>query len=174
MSRRAARFVRLGLATAAFALLVAGCSDQKNNEPRAPNPIETTVKVTNEKVVVSPRRFNYGEGEGLDQPQSAVEAQAEERGERVTTPTQTAPPTSADQPVILTIANLSAYNISLVIEGPVDASSDRIASGETGRLKVSLRTGRYTVTAKGIEGAATSSLDIGPERRSAQNDLLLP
>jgi hypothetical protein len=162
------------MAAIAVGLLGAGCSDQKKNELRVPNPVESTVKVTDEKVVVSPSRFDYGQGAGLAQPQNAVEAQAEARGETVTAQTQTAPPTSADQPMILTIANLSTHDVSLVIHGPVDATSDRIAAGETGRLKVSLRTGRYRVSAAGIRGAAPGTIDIGPARASAQNDLLLP
>jgi hypothetical protein len=155
-------------------MLLAGCGGQKANLPRVPNPVESTVKVGNNEVVVSPSRLDFGTGEGLTVPQSAVEAQAEEAGKKITVPTQEPPPTKADQPIVFTIANISDKDVSLVIRGPRSALSSEIPAGETGRLKVALPTGHYTVSAAGLTDARPGTLDIGPERTSAQNDLLLP
>ncbi|MDX6662923.1 MAG: hypothetical protein QOG09_1025 [Solirubrobacterales bacterium] len=173
MSRGAARSVSLACACA-VALAAVGCGDQKANDPRPPIAVETTVKVNDQEVLVSPNRFDYGQGEGLTTPANIVEAQAEARGEKVPPHTQTAPPTLADQPVVLTIVNLSNHPIALAIKGPTTATSARIAAGETGSLKVALRTGKYRVTALGLKSAKAGSMDIGPARHSSQNDLLLP
>jgi hypothetical protein len=76
--------------------------------------------------------------------------------------------------VNFSIANQSSGDASLTLQGPVDASSTPIPAGGTGNLKVDLKTGDYAVSAGSHSGAAPQVLSVGPERRSAQNDLLLP
>jgi hypothetical protein len=73
-----------------------------------------------------------------------------------------------------TIANQSATDASLTLNGPVNAISDPIPAGGTGGLKVDLQSGNYQVTAGRRSPARPTLLSVGPERRSAQNDLLLP
>jgi hypothetical protein len=168
MSRR----IILGGLTAV--LLLAGCGEQTRNEARAPNPVQTTVKVTNFKIVISPDTFNLDEAAGLRQPPSAPEAQAEQEGETITTPTQTAPPTNLDQPVEITIANLSNQALELELKGPITVTSNEVPAGGTGLFKVALKTGTYKVSARGDFRPLPGKLKIGPLRRSAQGDLLLP
>jgi hypothetical protein len=156
-------------------LLLAGCGEQKKNEARAPNPVQTTVRVTDAKVTVSPDTFNFAEAAGLKQHQSAPEAEAEQRGETISTPTQTEPPTEMDQPVELAIINLSNQPMNLEVTGPgADATSKDIPARGTGLLKVTLGTGTYKVVARGDFRPKPAKLKIGPLRHSAQGDLLLP
>ena len=169
MSRR----IILGGLTAA--VLLTGCGGKTPNEARAPNLVQTTVKVTDFKVVVSPNTFDVTEAAGIKQEPSAPEAEAAQQGETVSTPTQTQPPTSADQPVDLTIINLSNQQFNLEVTGPgTDATSKIVPAGGTGLLKVTLGTGTYTLRARGDFRPTPDKLKIGPLRESAQGDLLLP
>jgi hypothetical protein len=72
------------------------------------------------------------------------------------------------------IANQSSGDAALTLRGPTDAVSDVIPAGGTGNLKAALKTGDYQVTAGPRSTAPPELLSVGPERRSAQNDLLLP
>ena len=73
-----------------------------------------------------------------------------------------------------TIANLTRNDTgSLVIHGPVDATSDSIAPGDAETIKLQMKTGNYEASADGI-AARPFSFTVGPERPSGQNDLLLP
>jgi hypothetical protein len=164
-------------AVAAVALLapLTGCGGSQANDPRAPNPIQTTVSITDQKVVVSPNRFGFGEQQGLVHAPSAAEVQAENAGETVTATVQEAPPkTDADQILVFSIANLSGHEATLQIKGPVEATSDVIPAGGTGNMQVAFKTGEYVVTAEGDFNPKPGKISMGPERHSAQNDLLLP
>ena len=76
--------------------------------------------------------------------------------------------------VTVTISNQSQDPAALVLEGPTDAASDEIPAGGTGSLKTTLEEGDYVVTAGESSRAGEGSLAVGPERESAQNELLLP
>jgi len=76
--------------------------------------------------------------------------------------------------VTVTISNQSQDAAALVLEGPTDASSDEIPAGGTGSMKTTLEEGDYVVTAGANSRAGESGLAVGPERESAQNELLLP
>ncbi len=76
--------------------------------------------------------------------------------------------------VNFSIANQSAADASFTLAGPVNTSSDSIPAGGTGNLKVDLKAGDYEATAGDKSAARPFLLSVGPERRSAQNDLLLP
>lgn len=73
-----------------------------------------------------------------------------------------------------TIANLSADPIEFTISGPSDAASTPIPPGGTGNLKTTLAEGTYEVTAGADAAPRSDRLEVGPERPSAQNELLLP
>jgi hypothetical protein len=60
----------------------------------------------------------------------------------------------------------------LVLEGPTDEASSEILGGGTGSLKIALEEGTYDVTDD--DGARLTELEVGPERESSQNELLLP
>lgn len=75
--------------------------------------------------------------------------------------------------VNFTIANLTNETGSLAIHGPVSADSDQIAPGDTGTIKVNLKTGSYEASVDGF-AVRPFSFTVGPERPSGSNDLLLP
>ena len=75
--------------------------------------------------------------------------------------------------VNFTVANLTDRTGTLAIHGPVDAGSDEIPPGAAETLKVQMQTGTYEASVSGI-GVRPFSFTVGPERPSAQNDLLLP
>jgi len=56
---------------------------------------------------------------------------------------------------------------------PTDEASDEILPGGTGSMKVALEEGAYVVST-GVSDPRESSLEGGPERKSSQNELLLP
>jgi hypothetical protein len=72
-----------------------------------------------------------------------------------------------------TISNQSTEPAALVLEGPTDEASDEIPPGGTGSMKVALEKGDYVVST-GMSDLRESSLEVGPERKSSQNELLLP
>lgn len=73
----------------------------------------------------------------------------------------------------ITISNQSQEPAVLVLEGPTDDQSDEITAGGTGSMKVALEEGDYTVSAEDSDARETK-LEVGPERETSQNDLLLP
>lgn len=73
-----------------------------------------------------------------------------------------------------TITNLSADPAEFTISGPTDDASYEIPPGATGNLKTTLAEGTYEVTAGEDAGPRSDQLEVGPERPSAQNELLLP
>ena len=75
--------------------------------------------------------------------------------------------------VNFTIANLTNETGSLAIHGPVTADSDPIAPGDTGTIKVNLKTGSYDASVEGFD-VRPFSFTVGPARPSGKNDLLLP
>lgn len=72
------------------------------------------------------------------------------------------------------ISNQSDDPATLVLEGPIDDASDEIAPGATGDMKTTLEEGDYIVSAGEDSNLRESELQVGPERESSQNELLLP
>ena len=75
--------------------------------------------------------------------------------------------------VNFTIANLGDTEASIAIDGPTTDESDEVAPGGTTILKTEVSTGDYEAEALGTE-ASPFQFEVGPERESAQDDLLLP
>ena len=73
----------------------------------------------------------------------------------------------------ITISNQSQEPAVLLLEGPIDDESGEIVPGGTGDMKLELEEGSYRVSAQDSD-ARSSKLEVGPERKSSQNDLLLP
>ncbi len=71
------------------------------------------------------------------------------------------------------IANLDDTAATFAINGPTEAVSDEIPARGNNSLKTELETGSYEASADGVE-ARPFSFEVGPERESGQNDLLLP
>lgn len=133
-----------GLVCATFAM--AGCGGEGDfaNEPRPPSPINVTASITDEKITVSPRSFGAG-------PVVMIIANQTDEAQRVTVET--------DQ--------LAADNPGL------KQSTAPINPNGTATLKVLMSEGRYTVSVEGA-GIDGTSLRVGEQRPSSQDQLLLP
>jgi hypothetical protein len=75
--------------------------------------------------------------------------------------------------VNFTIANLTTKPGTLTIQGPVDANSNEIPPAAAETVKVDMKTGSYEASVDGI-AVRPFNFTVGPERPSAQNELLLP
>jgi hypothetical protein len=71
------------------------------------------------------------------------------------------------------IANFEDTPATFAIDGPTEAVSEEIPARGNNRLKTQVDTGSYEASADGVE-ATPFSFQVGPERESGQNDLLLP
>jgi hypothetical protein len=138
------------IATAAVVLGVAiglaACGNEKEyaNDPRPPSPINVGASISDQGVLVSPRRMGGG-------------------------------------PVVLVATNQSGDAQTLTIQ-PVrledgqagtKGSTQEIEPTGTDDLKITLRQGVYLVRT-GDSAIKPARIVVGPERESAQNQLLLP
>lgn len=103
-------------------------------------------------------------------PASPVEVTAVITDKRVTVSPD--PPGAGE--VVITISNQSGEPARLTFNGPTEASSNEIIAGGTGSLTVDLKTGTYEASAGAAIGTKPDEVLVGPDRPSAQNDLLLP
>ncbi|MGZ8634990.1 MAG: hypothetical protein ACXWZZ_14205 [Solirubrobacteraceae bacterium] len=131
----------------AGALALGGCGSSSadyKNDPRPPGPIVITGYIDDQRVSVSPRSLGAG-------PISLIVTNQ----------------TGASQRVTLESADA-------VGAGPgLKQVTAPISPRDTATLKANVRPGRYTVHVAG--GAIRAArLQVGPERASAQNDLLQP
>jgi hypothetical protein len=76
--------------------------------------------------------------------------------------------------VNFTISNQSRDPATFTLTGPTDESSGPIPPGGVGILKAALEEGSYDAGAGDQSGARPGTLEVGPERRTSQNELLLP
>jgi hypothetical protein len=78
-------------------------------------------------------------------------------------------------PIVLLASNQSGASHQLTIDGPrLRQSVGPINPQDTATLKVTVRPGDYTVAADGTAAVRPAKLTVGPERPSAQNELLQP
>ena len=141
------RMMRTGaMATPLAIVALAGCGGggDYRNDPRPPAAILLTASISDQRVSVSPRRFGAG-------PISLVVVNQ----------------TSAAQRVTLESADRAGSGPGLKqVTAP-------ISPRDTATLKADVQPGRYSVHVGG-DGIAGAALRVGPERASAQNDLLQP
>ena len=147
------RGVRLGsrvegvLAVAVMAVGFAACGSETadyTNKPRPPAPISVTAAIDGKRVRVSPATFGGG-------------------------------------PVVFIISNQSGAAQKVTFEtdelgaehGGIRRSTGSIGPRSTGQLKVDAPEGTYTLSASG-GSIAPAAVEVSAQRRSAQNDLLLP
>jgi hypothetical protein len=76
--------------------------------------------------------------------------------------------------VVMTISNQSADPVEIGVEGPTGGEGPTIAPGQPGNFKFNFEEGEYVVSAGEESQARDALLEVGPERASSQNDLLLP
>ena len=142
--RRTAAHASLAVAVV---LAVGGCGSSSadyKNDPRPPGPIVITGYISDQRVSVSPRSFGAG-------PVSLI----------VTNQTGTA------QRVTLESAGAAGT-------GPgIKQVTAPISPRDSATLKVDVKPGSYSVHVGG-DAIRAARLRVGPERKSAQNDLLQP
>ena len=130
----------------AVGLALAGCGeDDFENEPRPPVPKQLTGVITDEKVTVSPNELGAG-------------------------------------PVVITVSNQTEASHTVTLEssddGTIREQVGPINPLDTATLQRTLDPGTYTVSA-GSETAVPkeiqpAKLNIGQERKSGSDELLLP
>jgi hypothetical protein len=129
---------------AALALSSCGGGGDYDNKLRPPSPINITAFVSDKAVSVSPSEFGAG-------------------------------------PIVLIVTNQSAKAQDLTIETDqlsastpgVKQSTGPISPRGTGRLKIDVKSGSYTVHT-GSDAIQPAKLTVGAERASAQNQVLQP
>jgi hypothetical protein len=78
-------------------------------------------------------------------------------------------------PITLLVSNQSTASQTLTIDGPrVRQSVGPINPEDTATLKVTVGSGEFALAADEASGLKPAKLEVGPERPSAQNQLLLP
>ena len=138
---------------AAFALASCGEEDFKN-DPRPPAPIELTARIADDVVNISPHTAGQV-GAGLATITISIQSQ---------------------DPAVLVLEGPSdeSQPPQCASAGPeVAACSGEVVAGGTGDMKVNLQEGDYTISAQD-SSALAAKLEVGPERATSQNDLLLP
>jgi hypothetical protein len=142
--RRTAALAPLAVAAV---LALGGCGSSSadyKNDPRPPGPIVITGYISDQRMSVSPRSFGAG-------PVSLI----------VTNQTGTA------QRVTLESAGAAGT-------GPgIKQVTAPISPQDTATLKVDVKPGSYSVHVAG-DAIRAARLKVGPQRASAQNDLLQP
>jgi hypothetical protein len=129
---------------AALALAGCGATADSHTDPRPPAPIVLTASISDQRVSVSPRRFGAG-------PISLI----------VTNQTKTA-------------QRVTLESVEEAGQGPgLKQQTAPISPQDTATLKADVDPGRYSVHVAG-DAIAAANLRVGPERPSAQNDLLQP
>jgi hypothetical protein len=145
--RRTTRTGAMALPSAiAAAIVLAGCgaTADSRTDPRPPSPIVLTASISDQRVSVSPRSFGAG-------PISLI----------VTNQTKTA-------------QRVTLESVEAAGQGPgLKQETAPISPRDTATLKADVDPGRYSVHVTG-DGIAAAALRVGPERNSAQNDLLQP
>ena len=130
----------------AAGLALGGCGeDDFENEPRPPVPKQLTGVITDERVTVSPRALGAG-------------------------------------PVVITVSNQTEASHTVTLEsasgGNIREQVGPINPLDTATIQRTLEPGRYTVSAGSERAVAReiepATLNIGEERESGSDELLLP
>ena len=137
---------RIAVAAVGLSLLASACSEEDDyaNRSRPPSPIVISASISPERVSVSPREFGAG-------PVTLIVTNQTESSQEITLETDEI---GGDAPGI-------------------EQRSGPINPGDTASLKADLAEGSYRVGVDG-SGIGASSLRVGAQRESAQNDLLQP
>ena len=78
-------------------------------------------------------------------------------------------------PMTLLISNQSGAAQTLTVDGPrLRRSAGPIPPDDTATVKVTMGTGEFTISAEDSAGLEPATVQVGPPRDSAQNELLLP
>lgn len=136
----------LAPAVVLVAMLVVGCGGGSSykNNPRPPAPLNITASVSNAGIAVSPTSFGAG-------------------------------------PIVLIVTNQTAASQEITFESNelggskpgVTQTTEPINPRGTGQLQVDVTEGQYRVRAANAD-IAPATITVGPQRQSAQNQLLQP
>jgi hypothetical protein len=131
----------------AGALVIGGCGNDNDykNDPRPPSPINVTAFVGAKRVSVSPNAVCAG-------PIVVIVTNQSNSSQDVTFQTS--------------VAGSGGKNEVAQSTGPINP-------GDTGQIKLDVVQGKYVVKT-GDDGVQPAAVAVGPERASAQNDLLQP
>ena len=78
-------------------------------------------------------------------------------------------------PITLLVSNQSGASQTLTVDGPrLRRSVGPINPQDTATVRLRVQPGEYTLSAEESAGLREGKLTVGPDRPSAQNDLLLP
>jgi hypothetical protein len=75
--------------------------------------------------------------------------------------------------VNITVANLSDVPVRFTLTGPKQTATPEIQPGDPGNLEVELPQGSYEASAEG-SGVKPATVEVGPQRESSRNKVLLP
>ena len=130
----------------ALAAVAAGCGGGADyaNEPRPATPINVTAAIDEEGISLTPKEFGAG-------------------------------------PIVLIVSNQTGKAQTVTVETDelggsqpgLKQSTGAIEPRGTGTLKVDLREGDYAVSVKG-RSVRPAAVEVGSERKSAQDELLEP
>jgi hypothetical protein len=130
----------------ALAAVAAGCGGGADyaNEPRPATPINVTAAIDEEGISLTPKEFGAG-------------------------------------PIVLIVSNQTGKARTVTVETDelggsqpgLKQSTGAIEPRGTGTLKVDLREGDYAVSVKG-RSVRPAAVEVGSERKSAQDELLEP
>ena len=153
----------LALVAGTLTVLALGAcgAEEHPNTARPSQAVEVTVSIAKDAITVSPSSVGFGKADQQQIAQNDKIAQPEVDSD-------------APQAVNFTISNTTNFDTALEFDGPVAPHSGPIVANGTGRFKVELATGEYTISAADIPGATASRFSVGPKRFSSSNDLLLP
>jgi hypothetical protein len=142
-------------------MLTACGAESHPNEPRPPVAPEVTVNIAEDRLSVSPAKVAFEDGSttAISQNRDVQEVDAD-----------------PDLPLIVncTVANSSDEDTKLVLSGDDFVESPEITARGTLTFRTELATGTYRMRAPGVPRALPVPFSVGPERKSAQSDLLLP
>lgn len=144
---RAPRLHAAWIFAVALTPALSGCGDDSEyrNSDRPPTPIVVTAYIGDDKVSVSPARIGGG-------PIKLIATNQTGRSQELTLETADEP--GGDDPGTRQEA------------GPINP-------GDTGEIRATVEEGTYTVHVAG-DRIAPAQLDVGTERKTSQQDLLLP
>jgi hypothetical protein len=163
MGRRGREAIPAALGIAAVGLLGFGCGTESHpNEPRPPISVDVSVNITDRDISAQPSKVGVSGAAATPLAQNEVPGPQADR--------------KAPLVVVFTTSNTTATDTTLEIHGPggFERLSGPLVAMGTNVFKVGLPNGHYTLEAADIPSAKPAPFFVGPERPSAQNDLLLP
>jgi hypothetical protein len=102
-------------------------------------------------------------------PASPIQVAARVDSEQVVV----SPPRFGAGLVNITVANLSDAPVRFTLTGPKETATPEIQPGAPASLQVELPEGSYQATAEG-SGVRPATVEVGPQRETSRNELLLP